>query len=82
MGDLFSELNEGVKQQIPTMICKAKESKSKIGLCGQAPSDFPQFTQFLVNEGIDSISFNPDAIFNGIENIKAAEKNKYLFSLQ
>jgi pyruvate,water dikinase len=82
MGDLFSELNEGVKQQIATMICKAKESKSKIGLCGQAPSDFPQFTQFLVNEGIDSISFNPDAIFNGIENIKAAEKNKYLFSLQ
>ena len=44
-----------------------------IGLCGQAPSDFPEFAQFLVQQGIDSISFNPDAILKGIENIRSAE---------
>jgi pyruvate,water dikinase len=43
-------------------------------LCGQAPSDIPEFAQFLVEEGIDSISFNPDALIKGIENILATEK--------
>lgn len=74
IADLFSEQNEGVKQQIATMISKAKKGNVKIGLCGQAPSDYPEFAQFLVNEGIDSISFNPDAIIKGIENINAAEE--------
>ncbi|MEZ0367837.1 MAG: putative PEP-binding protein, partial [Candidatus Sericytochromatia bacterium] len=45
----------------------------KIGLCGQAPSDHPEFARFLVEAGIDSISFNPDALLKGIENIIAAE---------
>ncbi|MDZ7743446.1 MAG: hypothetical protein U5Q03_17335 [Bacteroidota bacterium] len=43
---------------------------------GQTPSDFPEIAQFLVNEGINSISFNPDAIAQGIENILKAEKKK------
>jgi pyruvate,water dikinase len=43
-------------------------------LCGQAPSDFPEFAQFLVKEGINSISFNADALLKGIENINKAEK--------
>jgi pyruvate,water dikinase len=47
-----------------------------VGLCGQAPSDIPEFAQFLVEEGIDSISFNADALIRGIENIVEAEKNK------
>ena len=55
------------------MIRKAHKAGAKIGLCGQAPSDFPEFAQFLVAQGIDSISFNPDAIVHGIENILAAE---------
>ncbi len=75
ISDLFSEQNEGVKQQIAVMINKAKKAGVKIGLCGQAPSDFPEFAQFLVAEHIDSISFNPDAILKGIENINQAEKN-------
>lgn len=75
ISDLFSEQNEGVKQQIGVMIHKAKKAGSKIGLCGQAPSDFPEFAQFLVEQHIDSISFNPDAILKGIENIHHAEKN-------
>ena len=75
ISDLFDEQNEGVKNEIGLMIQKAKKAGVKIGLCGQAPSDFPAFAQFLVGENIDSISFNPDAILKGIENINQAEKS-------
>lgn len=71
--DLFSEQNEAVMEMIATMISRARDAGVKIGLCGQAPSDFPEFAQFLVEKGIDSISFNPDALLKGIENIKKAE---------
>lgn len=71
---IFSEQNPAVKQMIASVIRKAKESGIKIGLCGQAPSDFPAFASFLVSCGINSISFNPDAIMKGIENINDAEK--------
>ena len=73
ISNLFSEQNAAAEQMIAMMIDKAKKVGAKIGLCGQAPSDFPEFTQFLVERGIDSISFSPDAILNGIENIKSAE---------
>jgi pyruvate,water dikinase len=76
VSDLFNEKNKAVKKMISTAIEKAHESKRKIGLCGQAPSDFPEFAQFLVENGIDSISFNPDAIAKGIENIAEAENKK------
>lgn len=75
INDLFSEQNAAAKQMIATMISKAKHAGTKIGLCGQAPSDFPAFAQFLVEEGIDSISFNPDAVLKGIENINMAESH-------
>lgn len=71
---LFSEQNPAVKTLIKKTIQAAKRNNIKVGLCGQAPSDIPEFTQFLVKEGIDSISFNPDAIIKGIENILVAEK--------
>lgn len=70
---LFSEQNEAAKEMIAAMIAKAKHAGVKIGLCGQAPSDFPEFAQFLVEAGIDSISFNSDALLKGIENINQAE---------
>ena len=73
ISDLFSEQNEAVKEMIANMIAKAKEAGVKIGLCGQGPSDFPGFAKFLVEQGIDSISFNPDALLKGIENINQAE---------
>jgi len=73
ISDLFSEQNEAAKEMIATMIYKAKDAGVKIGLCGQAPSDFPEFAQFLVKQGIDSISFNSDALLKGIENINEAE---------
>ena len=72
---LFNERNAAAKWMIATAIRKAKQAHIKIGLCGQAPSDYPEFAQFLVEQGIDSISFNPDALIKGIENIAQAEKN-------
>lgn len=74
VSSLFSEQNEAARQMIAMVIQKAKATGKKIGLCGQAPSDFPEFAQFLVEQGIDSISFNPDALLKGIENIKKAER--------
>jgi len=72
---LFNEENPAVKYLIKETIRAAKRFEIKVGLCGQAPSDIPEFTQYLVKEGIDSISFNPDALIKGIENILEAEKN-------
>lgn len=71
---LFSEENPAVKALIKETIRVAKRYEIKVGLCGQAPSDIPEFAMFLVNEGIDSISFNPDALIKGIENILEAEQ--------
>ncbi len=73
VSDIFDERNKQVRRMIATAIEKAKNSNRKIGLCGQAPSDFPEYAQFLVEKGIDSISFNPDAIAKGIKNILKAE---------
>jgi len=71
---LFSEENPAVKYLIKQTILVARKMDIKVGLCGQAPSDIPAFAKFLVEEGIDSISFNPDALIRGIENILDAEK--------
>lgn len=77
VSDLFDENNKAVKTMIATVIKSAKENGAKIGLCGQAPSDYPEFAQFLVEQGINSISYNPDALLKGIENmVKAEEKLK------
>lgn len=75
---LFSEQNESVRQLLSMVIQKAKAAGVKIGLCGQAPSDIPEFARFLVEEGINSISFNPDALLKGIENINEAEKERQI----
>lgn len=74
---IFDEQNSQASEMIAIAIKKAKRAGKKIGLCGQAPSDFPEFARFLVHEGIDSISFNPDALIKGIENILEAEKELY-----
>jgi pyruvate,water dikinase len=59
---IFDERNEGVKTMIRMVIEKAKKNGVKIGICGQAPSDYPEFAQFLLELGIDSISLNPDSV--------------------
>jgi len=75
ISDLFDENNKAVKWMIAHVINSAKLCGSKIGLCGQAPSDYPEFAEFLVAHGIDSISYNPDALLKGIENMNKAEIN-------
>ena len=59
---VFDERNAAVKRFIASVIKAAKVKGRKIGICGQAPSDYPEFAQFLVEQGIDSISLNPDAV--------------------
>lgn len=59
---VYDENNEAVKTLIRNVIKVAKKHKVKIGLCGQAPSDYPQFARFLVEAGIDSISLAPDTV--------------------
>lgn len=73
---LFDENNPAIKQLISQTIEVAKSHHIKVGLCGQGPSDSPDFAQFLVTKGIDSISFNADALWQGIENINLAENKK------
>ena len=73
---LFDENNKAVRKLISEVIQVANVSNTKIGLCGQAPSDFPEFAKFLVESGIDSISFVPDALIKGIKNIQMAEQER------
>jgi pyruvate,water dikinase len=76
VSDLFNESNEAVTSQIRHLIVTAHDKGVKVGLCGQAPSDNPNFAKFLVSCSIDSISFNADAMLKGIENILVAEREK------
>jgi len=62
VADLYDERNAAVEDLVHYVINKAKKNKKKIGLCGDAPSTYPEFAQFLVECGIDSISLSPDAI--------------------
>ena len=71
---IFNEENQAVKQLIHQTILTAKRNGIKVGICGQAPSDIPGYISFLTEEGIDSISFNPDALLKGIELLLNAEK--------
>jgi pyruvate,water dikinase len=72
IADLFDEQNAASKQLILSMIEKANLLHKKVGLCGQAPSDSKAFTRLIVDAGIDSISFNADAIIKGIQHINHA----------
>jgi pyruvate, water dikinase len=70
---LFDERSEGVKRMIKMAIQAAKLKNRKIGICGQAPSDYPEFAKFLVEQGIDSISLNPDSVLKTILAIAQVE---------
>lgn len=59
---IFDERNAAVKKMIAQVIATCRAKGRKIGICGQAPSDYPEFAQFLVEQGIDSISLNPDTV--------------------
>ncbi len=69
-----NEKNESVKSLIRYLIEVGKKTKTKVGICGQGPSDFPDFAQFLVECGIDSISLNPDTVIKTTLAILETEK--------
>ncbi|MBT4849223.1 phosphoenolpyruvate synthase [Candidatus Parcubacteria bacterium] len=73
---VYDERNKAVKDLIAQVIKVAKKNKKKIGICGQAPSDFPDFAQFLAREGIDSISLIPDTIVKTMIAVRKAEQGK------
>lgn len=71
---IFDERNEAVKRMVKLAILSAKKYGRKIGICGQAPSDYPEFARFLVELGIDSMSLNPDSVLKTILDIAQVEK--------
>ncbi|PMB21772.1 phosphoenolpyruvate synthase [Fischerella thermalis] len=70
---LFDERSQGVKRMVKMAIAAAKKHNRKIGICGQAPSDYPEFAQFLVEQGIDSISLNPDSVLKTMLEVAKVE---------
>lgn len=70
---LYDERNEAVKSMISSLIRTAKRMNVKVGICGQGPSDFPDFAKFLVEEGIDTISVTPDSFFKTVQAIYEIE---------
>jgi len=71
---VYDERNEAVKELIRQVIFKAHKARRKVGICGQAPSDFLDFAKFLVVEKIDSISLNPDTVIKTMIEIAKIEK--------
>jgi pyruvate,water dikinase len=70
---LFDERNPAVKAMVASVIRECRARGRKIGICGQAPSDYPEFARFLVEQGIDSISLNPDTVLATTAAILAQE---------
>ncbi|MBX3300463.1 MAG: phosphoenolpyruvate synthase [Acidobacteria bacterium] len=71
---LFDERNGAVEKMVAMAIDAAKRAGKKIGICGQAPSDYPEFADFLVERGINSISLNPDTVLQTTHHILQTEK--------
>jgi pyruvate,water dikinase len=71
---LFDERNPAVTEAITTLLAKARASGTKTGICGQAPSDHPDFARFLVENGIDSISVTPDSFLAVKRAVAASEQ--------
>ena len=73
LAELFDEQDEAVKWMIRSVIEEAHKAGVKVGLCGQAPSDHPEFADFLVDCGIDSISVSPDSFIVVKQHVAAKE---------
>jgi len=78
VADLYDERNEAVKKSIKMLIHAAKKTNTKVGICGQGPSDFPDFAAFLVREGIDTISVTPDSLLKTLRIVKQVETDDLL----
>ncbi|KIE58567.1 phosphoenolpyruvate synthase [Methylacidiphilum kamchatkense Kam1] len=77
VASLYDERNEAVKRMISSVIKTAKQKQKKIGICGEAPSNYPEFAEFLVKEGIDSLSLSADVVIKTTLNILELEKNLF-----
>ena len=75
LAPLFDERNEAVKRAIRAAIVQAHAAGIKIGICGQAPSNYPEYAAFLVEEGINSISLNPDSFVSTLRNVAQVEQS-------
>jgi pyruvate,water dikinase len=75
---LYDERNEAVKRMLKILIRQAKRAGVKVGICGQGPSDHPDFAQFLVEAGIDSISVTPDSVIKTMKAIHSIEASLQL----
>jgi len=73
---LFDERNEGVRRLVRSLIETAKAKGRKVGICGQAPSDYPEFARFLVEAGIDSMSLNPDSVLQTLLMVAEVEGDR------
>ena len=71
---LFDERNAAVLRLVQDVIRRAQACGRKVGICGQAPSDYPEFARFLVRCGIDSISLNPDTVIKTTQDIVEMEQ--------
>uniref|UniRef100_UPI003F21F3FF putative PEP-binding protein n=1 Tax=Rhizobium sp. F40D2 TaxID=3453141 RepID=UPI003F21F3FF len=74
LAELFDEQDPAVKWMISRVIAEAGKAGAKIGICGQAPSDYPDFAAFLVECGIDSISVTPDSFVAVKQKVAQAEQ--------
>jgi pyruvate,water dikinase len=72
---LYDERNPAVKRMITMLIAAAKKAGVKVGICGQGPSDYPDFAQFLVEQEIDSISVTPDSLLKTVRAIHLIEQS-------
>ena len=70
----FDERNEAIRRAIAHLIRSAHKKGVPVSICGQGPSVYPEFAEFLVREGIDSISLNPDTVLSTIRHVAAAEQ--------
>ncbi|MCA9006274.1 MAG: phosphoenolpyruvate synthase, partial [Planctomycetaceae bacterium] len=75
VASIFDERDPAVMESLASAIQRVKSAGKKIGICGQAPSDYPEIAEFLVKQGIDSISLNPDAVVKTVTRIAEVESN-------
>lgn len=73
---LFDERNPAVRALIAQAITAGRRLRKPVGICGQAPSDYPEFAEWLVGQGIDSISLNPDVVLATTMRIAEAERRR------
>jgi pyruvate,water dikinase len=73
---IYDENDAAVKKMIKDLIQTAKKHNRKVGICGQAPSDYPEFAAWLAKQGIDSMSLTPDSVVETTKSVARAEKRK------